>query len=152
MKKKSTGHGDEDRVLKEHYENRNTFASSHAALKEFFPLETGDGVVHTYDVLHGVDVDPSLNSSRTSLIIWFVDKFDNEEGERKWLLRPSDNDHVKQFILALASECNADSNQNKSRSSSKNEIHELYIKSAQQGNVFALNSLAEMCDTAFIPS
>jgi len=159
--------------------NPNTiFASSHAALKQFFPLEKGDGVVHSFDILHGVDVDPSLGQSRTSLIIWFVDNAeaannnnnnkdgkdnlqqgnqeDDQDGiiiDQPWLLHPSQNDHVKQFILALASECKVDSSQSGSGSSSssnKNEIHELYIKSAQEGNVFALNSLAEMCDDGLL--
>ena len=51
--------------------------SSHAVLKQFFPLQTGDGVIHSFDVLHGVDMDPSIDLSRTSLIIWFVDRFGN---------------------------------------------------------------------------
>ena len=45
--------------------------SNHVALHEIFPLERGDGVVHTFDVLHGVDVDPNLNQSRILLIVWF---------------------------------------------------------------------------------
>jgi len=45
----------------------NGSTSNHASLRRFFPLERGDGVVHTWDVLHGVDVVP--NSDRTSLIV-----------------------------------------------------------------------------------
>jgi hypothetical protein len=46
--------------------------SNHASLRRFFPLNSGDGVVHTWDVLHGVDVEPGID--RTSLIVWFSTK------------------------------------------------------------------------------
>jgi hypothetical protein len=52
-----------------------TFAgetSNHASLRRFFPMKSGDAVVHTWDVLHGVDVQPGLD--RTSLIVWFSTK------------------------------------------------------------------------------
>eukprot|EP00980_Cylindrotheca_fusiformis_P013951 scaffold3621_cov114-Cylindrotheca_fusiformis.AAC.16 len=49
--------------------------SNHAALRRFFPLSTGDGVVHTWDVLHGVDVEAGLD--RTSLIVWFTENATN---------------------------------------------------------------------------
>lgn len=64
---------------------------SHAALRRFFPLEKGDGVAHTYDILHGVDVDPKLNRARTSLIVWFTDdgKIDEDQTvNQPWLLNP----------------------------------------------------------------
>ena len=44
--------------------------SNHKALRRFFPLQTGDCVLHTWDVLHGVDVEPGLD--RTSLIVWLL--------------------------------------------------------------------------------
>ena len=43
--------------------------SNHKSLRRFFPLQKGDCVIHTWDVLHGVDVKPGLD--RTSLIVWF---------------------------------------------------------------------------------
>ena len=83
--------------------NGNT--SNHAALRRFFPLEQGDGVVHTWDVLHGVDVAP--NSDRTSLIVWFTtdEALDYQETMTPpWLIKhPNiDTDNVAQFVLASA--------------------------------------------------
>ena len=172
----------------------NTYVSSHAGLRQFFPLNTGDGVIHTFDILHGVDVDPTLDCSRTSLIIWFVDKQQQRQQDQRrnisgssenesstysspsssttqrkiitdqpWLLEPDTDDHLKQFVLALASDCKAEivqeeeeeknddiittsnNSSNSNSSNSNNAIHELYIQSARQGNAFALNSLAEIC-------
>jgi len=96
----------------------------HAALRRFFALEGGDGVAHSYDVLHGVDVDPDLGNERTSLIVWFTDNDDGggrddddddddggDNGGRggastgtpsSWLVDP-DND-VGEFVLGLAIE------------------------------------------------
>lgn len=143
-------------------EDGNVAVSNHAAMKQFFPLQTGDGVIHSFDILHGVDVDPSLSCSRTSLIIWFVDNCakdghdkemngDKMDGDnvldQPWLSQPHDHDHLKQFVLALASECKAEIKVNTDvELSCHNQIHELYIKSSMHGNAFALNSLAEICD------
>ena len=52
--------------------------SNHKALRRFFPLTTGDCVLHTWDVLHGVDVQAGLD--RTSLIVWF-DEIEESEKE-----------------------------------------------------------------------
>jgi len=132
----------------------NAAVSNHAALKNFFQLNTGDGVIHSFDILHGVDMDENLNSSRTSLIIWFIDHFgkDNDDidddgdddmvvDQQPWLWDPSDDDHVKQFIYALASECKMSENE----VTDDKRIHDLYLKSAMMGNAFSLNSLAEIC-------
>ena len=53
----------------------NGFHTSSSVLKKFFQLNEGegDGVVRTFDILHGVDVDPKLILPRTSLIVWFTD-------------------------------------------------------------------------------
>jgi hypothetical protein len=110
-------------------------STSNAALRKFFPLEMGDGVVHTFDVLHGVDVDPELNKSRTSLIVWFVDTNDNlRGGEQPWL--KSRDDDITQFVSGLASEV---------AGNDVAETIEMYLSSAIQGNIFAITSLAQLC-------
>lgn len=133
-------------------------SNNNAALRRFFPLERGDGVVHTYDILHGVDVDPDLNKSRTSLIVWFVDhsscNLDSEDGDsdtqlevnQPWLNNPIDD--KGEFILGLANESNNADEMNgnvsniKSRSASSLK---LYISSALKGNLFAITRLGQMC-------
>jgi hypothetical protein len=39
------------------YDDHQAQVLNHAALRRFFPLACGDGVVHTWDVIHGVDVE-----------------------------------------------------------------------------------------------
>lgn len=117
-------------------------SSSHAGLKQFIPLSIGDGVLHSYDILHGVDVDPNLlenDGSRTSLIIWFVDRNAEEKNVATppWLLNLHANDDVAQFISALATECNIKANE-------ENNNYDSYIKSAKNANSFALNHIAEL--------
>jgi hypothetical protein len=51
------------------HDSGNAGTSNHASLRRFFPLRKGDGVLHTWDVLHGVDVEPGID--RTSLVVWF---------------------------------------------------------------------------------
>ena len=76
-----------------------TRASNHAALRQFFPLDVGDGVLHSFDILHGVDVDRRLGRERTSLIIWFVDYFGGGKSNsvQPWLSNPKEDDHIFQF-------------------------------------------------------
>lgn len=121
--------------------------SNHAALRRFFPLQSGDGVVHTWDILHGVDVEPGLD--RTSLIIWFTEEEEEEEtiSETKddiqsvapWLLsHPESDNDVAQFVLASAKY-------------SIDETHDaskdrLYLNSAAQGNSFALTRMGSLFD------
>ena len=96
-------------------------------------MRKGDGVVHTFDILHGVDVDPDLNRSRTSLIVWFVDrKCEGSDARRVWLENRSDD--VSQFVSGLASEV---------ENGASAETLELYLSSASQGNIFALTALAQ---------
>lgn len=127
-------------------------STNHAALRQFFPLKKGDGVIHTYDVLHGVDVHPSLNQSRTSLIVWFVDpgvRDDTtqtgnvsllpESSSYPWLLHPKNDVH--EFILALASDYDVD--REKERKDRNDNVDQLYIKSCKKGNSFALNAMAQ---------
>jgi hypothetical protein len=136
--------------------------SNHAALREFFPLDKGDGVVHTFDVLHGVDVDPTLNQSRSSLIVWFTDSaaaaggggvggervLDEKKGWKSphpWLWNPSN--HVDEFILALATECSGNlDHDNDDANDNRIDPLALYLSSASQGNVFAMTQLGQLCD------
>jgi hypothetical protein len=145
----------------------NNVVSNHAALRQFFPLEKGDGVVHTFDVLHGVDVDPKLNCSRTSLIVWLTDHGNNvkskddstttrDSPQQPWLQNPSN--HVQEFILALASECNHDQTPDNHKDEdrvtmTKNSVDplSLSISSASQGNIFAMTQLGQMCDDEVVP-
>ena len=124
--------------------------SNHKALRRFFPLQTGDCVLHTWDILHGVDVEPGLD--RTSLIVWF-DEEDEDEKEQvsPWLsleqqqsdsIRTTlhDGNDVRQFVLASAL-----------ASASSSEIEEkaiqaLYLTSALKGNTFALTRMGSICE------
>jgi hypothetical protein len=139
--------------------------SNHAALKEFFPLDKGDGVVHTFDVLHGVDVDPNLNQKRTSLIVWFTDTPEHQKGQQMakttttsttcpqpWLCHPSN--HVEEFVLALATECGNHGHEEEGNDGQDAiPIHDpiaLYLSSSSQGNVFAMTQLGQLCDNGRI--
>ncbi|KAL7488711.1 hypothetical protein ACHAW6_014304 [Cyclotella cf. meneghiniana] len=115
--------------------------TNHAALRQFFPMRKGDGVVHTFDILHGVDVDPDLNRSRTSLIVWFADrKCKGSDARRVWLEDRSDD--ISQFVSGLASEV---------ENGASAETLELYLSSASQGNIFALTALAQFCNDGTLP-
>ncbi len=138
--------------------SNNDEVSNHSALRRFFRLNTGDGVMHTYDILHGVDVDPELGCCRTSLIVWFVDRGDDlgqkflcpgEERDvttvsQPWLLNPRND--VGQFILALASDSGYESNGSEMSIKHQCNPFDLYVSSASRGNAFALTSLAQLCD------
>lgn len=136
----------------------NGISSSNAAHKKFIPLQRGDGIVHTYDILHGVDVDPELSRPRTSLIVWFVDRGDDygtrsgngdDEVNQPWLLNPKDD--IGEFILGLASESNIE--EDGSHLNLKNAINplDLYIASASKGNIFAITTLGQLCDDEMLP-
>ena len=136
----------------------NGISSSNAAHKEFIPLQRGDGIVHTYDILHGVDVDPELSRPRTSLIVWFVDRGrdygtrsgnGDDEVNQPWLLNPKDD--IGEFILGLASESNIE--EDGSHLNLKNTINplDLYIASASKGNIFAITTLGQLCDDEMLP-
>lgn len=121
-------------------------ATGHAALRKFFPLDKGDGVVHTYNVLHGVDVDPELNQVRTSLIVWFVDtgkandESDQDSANRPpWLANPTDD--VDEFVAGLIPVTE----------STVEEDGNMMLRSASKGNIFAMTSLAQMCDDGLVP-
>ena len=125
-------------------------ATSHTALRKFFPLQRGDGVVHTFNVLHGVDVDPKLDRSRTSLIVWFTDGISEDKNiSQPWLLNPTDD--VTEFVLGLASESAAEGDRNHMMLKNAVDQFALYISSASRGNIFAMTSLAQMCIDDLIP-
>lgn len=136
--------------------------SNHASLRRYFPAQEGDAVLHTWDVLHGVNVLPGLD--RTSLIVWF-----NEEGEEEelsknttsssrcispWLLENQerlDTNDINQFVLASALESAKDllssSGENKVlHDSTPHNSQELYLKSAERGNTFALCRMGSICE------
>jgi hypothetical protein len=143
--------------------------SNHASLRRFFPLCCGDGVLHSWDVLHGVDVEPGLD--RTSLIVWFTTTDEVESdglNAPSWLLSRQDMDTnpVAQFVLASAIESRVSSNvgSTSTRSSmhflnaSLNtadqdsdecmfaQVHSLYLESASRENTFALTRIGVLCE------
>ena len=114
---------------------------THKALKQFFPIQAGDGVIHTWDILHGVDIDPS--HQRTSLIVWFTKTNStkskrNESDDVPYWLRSqnnNDNDVIQKFVLALSKE---------QQQHPQDEIIDLIIESASLGNNFALTRLGTL--------
>eukprot|EP00804_Cyclotella_cryptica_P017678 CCRYP_017153-RA/>CCRYP_017153-RA protein AED:0.11 eAED:0.11 QI:0/-1/0/1/-1/1/1/0/631 len=116
-------------------------STNNAALRQFFPMQKGDGVVHTFDILHGVDVDPDLNRPRTSLIVWFVDsECGVSDARQPWLENRTDD--ISQFVSGLASEI---------QNGASAETLELYMSSASQGNIFAMTALAQFCNEGKVP-
>jgi hypothetical protein len=120
--------------------------SNHAALRRFFPLQRGDAVVHTWDVLHGVDVEPDVR--RTSLIVWFaaVSETEDEGKASPWISNritttPPATDGVAEFVLASAIESALSSGQ----VNHQEHPHDLYLKSAASANAFAIDRLASLC-------
>jgi hypothetical protein len=119
--------------------------SNHASLRRFFPLSCGDAVVHTWDVLHGVDVESGLD--RTSLIVWCSVEEEMALGPvSPWLSSRDDLDtnDVAQFVLASALEGSEGPNWGRSeQEAAGNECsyHELYLRSASRENAFALTRM-----------
>jgi hypothetical protein len=148
--------------------------SNHAALRRFFPLQCGDGVVHTWDVLHGVHIDPGLN--RTSLIVWFTDSDEpTQTNVPSWISKRSDleSNDVTQFVLAsslesasiLSGELEQQCNNPVPRRSledatlpttgaSGDHLHyfDFYLESASRGNSFALTRLGRACEEGLLSS
>lgn len=134
------------------------FVSNNAALRKFFPLKSGNGVVHSYDILHGVDVDPTLVKPRTSLIVWFTEKGSHDKDDvnrdesvnQPWLLNPKGD--IGQFILGLASDCNEEEDGSHLKLKESTDRLSLYISSSSKGNCFAITQLAQMCDDGQVNS
>ena len=131
------------------------FCTNHAALRRYFPLSAGDAVIHTWDVLHGVEIDPG--QQRTSLIVWFEDR-ENDAADRTlacppWLANPSDDDDVGQFVLAIWTE-SVDQSLLSREDDASDEFHphDLYIRSAARGNALALTSLGSLCNEGSLSS
>jgi len=131
--------------------------SNHKALRRFFPLTTGDCVLHTWDILHGVDVQPGLD--RTSLIVWFEEEQDEiAETNESELVSPwlslehqassktkstlDDGNAVRQFVLASALASASESEET--------STNELYLTSAAKGNTFALTRMGSICEEGVI--
>ncbi|CAJ1959139.1 unnamed protein product [Cylindrotheca closterium] len=162
-------------------EERNAIISTnHAALRRFVPLQEGDSVIHTWDILHGVDVEPGLD--RTSLIVWFTeaevldqateggDSNADQSQDKKaapsavspWLLRhPNlERDDVAQFVLASAlSSSNIDNDVHGSADLSddreqtgKDYQRQLYLQSAAAGNSFALTRVGSLIEEGALRS
>ena len=126
-------------------------SSNHAALRRFFPLQCGDAAIHTWDVLHGVDVQPldktcEVSLERTSLIVWFVEG-DTCSGEESlispWLHARNDLDKndIAQFVLGSALESS-------SNAQTFAYYRNLYFRSATKGNSFALTRLGSIFDSS----
>jgi len=121
--------------------------SDHSSLRRFFPLQVGDAAVHTWDVLHGVDVEDDVR--RTSLIVWFTTARTEGVAElvkaapwianRKSYVRTND---VAQFVLAAAIESSHGDNEHQHYDQ---HPHDLYLQSASHGNAFALSRLGGLC-------
>lgn len=134
--------------------------SNHASLRRFFPLERGDAVLHTWDVLHGVNVESGLD--RTSLIVWFSSKkammdspSSTYDGQNLSAIAPwiSQNpkleyDPVVQFVYASALESaqgTRDSNiGDNNEIEEENIAHEYYLRSTMQKNPFGLTRIGTL--------
>lgn len=145
--------------------SQNGSTSNHASLRRFFPLEKGDAVVHSWDVLHGVDVEP--DSDRMSLIVWFTtEEVLNSPTPMTspWLVNNPDieDEDVAQFVLASAlvsTETDVSESSPEDAAMHHQESldidaptpesfsrhpHDLYLKSAASGNTFALTKLGSL--------
>jgi hypothetical protein len=124
--------------------------SNHKAMRRFFPLRDGDAAVHTWDVLHGVDVEPGLD--RTSLIVWFdefpeSDDGGTDKGVTPWLTSHPDwkqdtKNDVLQFVLASA----ISSVEEPKLPSYLPSSVELYLQSAARRNTFAMTRMGSLCE------
>jgi hypothetical protein len=147
--------------------------SNHASLRRFFPLHSGDGVVHTWDILHGVDVQPGLD--RTSLVVWFSTKETlrtsapelNDTSVSPWLSNHPcvSSNGVVQFVLASAMESavrDVDGIDTVHATSMYQEqpketlhcshYHQLYLRSAAKMNAFALTRVGTLCQEKMLSS
>lgn len=133
--------------------------TSHSALRRFFPLSTGDAVLHSWRVKHGHD--PGYQ--RASLVVWFgVDEKDRDgscsldelPASPSWLSKATmhDEDDIGQFVLASAMEslsyyCDDNLSHEYIQQWSGQDLHphELLIKSASTGNSDALTRLGVLC-------
>ena len=147
--------------------------SNHKALRRYFPLNTGDCVVHTWDVLHGVDVQPGLD--RTSLIVWFDEEEEpvndntnddtnnngNDQDSGKiapvspWLLldnQKNQENHnfgtmdVGNDVRQFVLASALASVEKTTTTDSENDEIWLYLRSASRGNTFALTRMGSICE------
>jgi hypothetical protein len=141
--------------------------TSHAALRRYFPLSTGEAILHSWRVKHGVSIDPVQQMA--SLVVWFsidtkdnVDNYLSSDGYQSilppspsWLVTSAqiDNDSVGQYVLHSAIEslpfyCGDDSlslEDVQLWSGQELKSYEVLIKSASSGNSDALTRLGSLC-------
>ena len=123
-------------------------SSNHVSLRRFFTLCKGDAVVHSWDVLHGVDVEEDVQ--RTSLIVWFkpLEKPAGDNNIATWISQRRDFEEngVAQFVFGSAIES--------SSTPGKYLVHphDLCIQSASLGNAFALDRLGNLCSEGDLSS
>ena len=130
-------------------------SSNHAALRRFVPLQCGDAAIHSWDVLHGVDVKPLddnclISLERTSLIVWFITEDDSHDEKvvtsriSPWLQNKSklEENHINQFVLGSLLEDVSELDVNDESNSFK-----LYFKSASSENSFALTRLGSLFES-----
>eukprot|EP00518_Triparma_eleuthera_P017248 CAMPEP_0197559118 /NCGR_PEP_ID=MMETSP1320-20131121/20601_1 /TAXON_ID=91990 /ORGANISM="Bolidomonas sp., Strain RCC2347" /LENGTH=441 /DNA_ID=CAMNT_0043120511 /DNA_START=114 /DNA_END=1436 /DNA_ORIENTATION=+ len=106
----------------------------HTSERRFFPLSAGDAVLHAWDVLHGVNIEPE--HERASLIVWFSEGTD--AAPRDWMAER--NDAVGLFVRGIAAE--ADQEEPPCLAP---HPHDLYLKAAPD-NAFAMNRLAVLLE------
>jgi hypothetical protein len=148
-------------------DDRTGRTSNHKSLRRFFPLGTGDCVIHSWDVLHGVDIERGLD--RTNLIVWFDEEEPNEDNNHDgqktktivspWLVnQPNLNVHggsddVLQFVLASAlSSIERPPKNDEDENENKNNIVRLYLQSASQKNNFAMTRMGSLCEEGALSS
>ena len=153
--------------------------SNHKALRRFFPLASGDCVLHTWDVLHGVDVQEGLD--RTSLIVWFDEaEQDNEIIPMEEDIQFSNTNNGESIMvspwLSLEHQGSSPSGDSRTTLRDGNDVRQfvlasalsstlsteaeseeavatsLYLTSAAQGNTFALTRMGSICDEGALSS
>jgi len=104
--------------------------------REFIELEAGDAVLHSFDVMHGVEV---LSGERVSLIIWFKSNADAcEKGLSPWYAQGAEEgDPTAQYNLGRVV-ANGLGGTPQDRPAGV----EWYSKAAKQGHVMAMYNLA----------
>jgi hypothetical protein len=153
--------------------------SNHKALRRFFPLTTGDCVLHTWDVLHGVDVQAGLD--RTSLIVWFdEEEIEAEPGEGTDFSAPTTDSREKEIENSpvvspwLSLEHQGPNAEHRTTLRDGNDVRQfvlasalssatptesededstsLYLQSASMGNTFALTRMGSICEEGGLSS
>ena len=99
----------------------------HTSERRYFPLSAGDAVLHAWDVLHGVSIEPE--QERASLIVWFSEG--DDATPRDWMAHRKDA--LGLFVRGIAAE-----SAHEEPKYPAPHFHDLYLKAAP-GNAFAMN-------------